>query len=84
MSQKTENLICPNAPKITKKPENKKIPYLNVIDCGDSSSSEEEVEKEKQIIKAYDKNVDDRYEDSDENYEKETKSQSGKLKQSLK
>ena len=33
-----EDLICPNAPIITKKPEMKKIPYINVIEDSDSSS----------------------------------------------
>ena len=86
MLKKKEELICPNAPKITKKPKKQKIPYLNVIDC-DSSSSEEEKEKNEKVLNkvAYKTKDDDRYEDSDDSYnEKETKSQSGKLKESLK
>ena len=87
MLKKKEDLICPNAPKITKKPKKQKIPYLNVIDCGDSSSSEEEKEKNEKVLNkvAYKTKDDDRYEDSDDSFnEKETKSQSGKLKESLK
>ena len=42
---KKEELKCPKAPKITKKPEKKKIPFLNVIEDDDSSNSEEQKEK---------------------------------------
>ena len=61
-----EDLICPNAPIITKKPEMKKIPYINVIEDNDSSNSEED-QKEKQTNMAIynKKDMDDRYNDED-------------------
>ena len=76
--KKTEKLVCPNAPKITIKPEKKKIPYINVIENDDSFSSEEQ--KEKPINNAIAQKIeeDDRYEDDDsfDSYDKETKSES--------
>ena len=59
-------IICPNAPIITKKPEMKKIPYINVIEDNDSSNSEED-QKEKQTNMAIynKKDMDDRYNDED-------------------
>ena len=59
-------IICPNAPIITKKPEKKKIPYINVIEDNDSSDSEED-QKEKQTNMAIynKKDMDDRYNDED-------------------
>lgn len=90
-SQK-EILVCPNAPKITIRPVQKPIPYINVIEDIDSSDQEEEEEKEKSIskIKEYKKEADDRYNDSDDSFdedfydERETKSQSGNVKEGLK
>ena len=59
-------IICPNAPIVTKKPEKKKIPYINVIEDNDSSDSEED-QKEKQTNMAIynKKDMDDRYNDED-------------------
>ena len=80
--KKNEKLECPNAPKITIKPEKKKIPYINVIENDDSFSSEEQ--KEKPISKTIPKNIeeDDRYDDDDsfDSCDKETKSESGNIK----
>ena len=73
---KKEELKCPKAPKITKKPEKKKIPFLNVIEDDDSSNSEEQKEKTIKKKVEYEKELDDRYED-EEISEKETKSESG-------
>ena len=76
--KKAEKLVCPNAPKITIKPEKKKIPYINVIENDDSFSSEEQ--KEKPISKAIAQKIerDDKYEDDDsfDSCDKETKSES--------
>ena len=79
-NDKTEEkiLICPNAPRITKKPIQKKIPPINVIEDSDSYYSGEKDSE------------DDRYEDSDDCYdedffdERETQSQSANLKGELK
>ena len=84
-----EDLICPNAPIITKKPEMKKIPYINVIEDSDSSSSEDQKEKPTSIAKEYTKDMDDRYNDDDsfDNgfiAEQETKSESVNNKKDLK
>ena len=84
-----EDLICPNAPIITKKPEMKKIPYINVIEDDDSSSSEDQKEKPTIIAKEYTKDMDDRYNDEDsfDNgfiAEQETKSESVNNKKDLK
>ena len=84
-----EDLICPNAPIITKKPEMKKIPYINVIEDSDSSSSEDQKEKPTCTAKEYTKDMDDRYNDEDsfDNgfiAEQETKSESVNNKKDLK
>ena len=83
------NLICPNAPKITKKPKMKKIPYINVIKDNDSYSSEEQNEKPINKAQQYKKDMDDRYNDDDSfdrsfNDEQETKSESGNIKEGKK
>ena len=88
-STEKEDLICPNAPIITKKPEMKKIPYINVIEDSDSSSSEDQKEKPTSIAKEYTKDMDDRYNDEDsfDNgfiAEQETKSESVNNKKDLK
>ena len=86
----TEELVCPNAPRITKRPIQKKIPPVNVIVDSDSSYSEEPKEKPKIKVKECKKDSeDDRYEDSDDSYdedfaERETQSQSANLKGGLK
>ena len=79
--EKTEELKCPNAPKITIKPVQKRIPYINTIREGDSSDEEQYENpppiKIKENIKEKD-DKDDRYEDEDSfEDEKETKSESG-------
>ena len=79
---KKEELKCPNAPKITIKPVQKKIPYINTIRDGDSSDEEQYENpptiKIKDNIKEKTKEKDDRYEDEDSfEDEKETKSESG-------
>ena len=81
---KKDELICPNAPIITKKPLMKKIPYINVIeDDDDSSNSEDQNEKPKSKAFEYNKkDMDDRYDDEDSFddgfiAEQETKSESG-------
>ncbi len=66
--KKNEKLICPNAPRITIKPEKKKIPYINVIENDDSFSSEEKEEKDDD--ESFDSNSSD----------KDTKSESGNVK----
>ena len=59
-------IICPNAPIITKKPEKKKIPYINVIEDNDSSNSEEDQKEEQTNMAIYNKkDMDDRYNDED-------------------
>ena len=59
-------IICPNAPIITKKPEMKKIPYINVIEDTDSSNSEEDQKEEQTNMAIYNKkDMDDRYNDED-------------------
>ena len=59
-------IICPNAPIKTKKPEMKKIPYINVIEDTDSSNSEEDQKEEQTNIAIYNKkDMDDRYNDED-------------------
>ena len=84
-----EDLICPNAPIITKKPEMKKIPYINVIEDNDSSSSQDQKEKPTSIAIGHKKDMDDRYNDEDsfDNgfiAEQETKSESLNNKKVLK
>ena len=77
--EKKEELVCPNAPKITIFPANKRIPYINVLQDDDSSYSEEEKEKPINKISEHKKDIDDSYEedsfDSDFNAEQETKSE---------
>ena len=86
-----EQLVCPNAPRITIRPIQKRIPPINVIEDSDSSFSEEPKEKIKIKIKECKKDSeDDRYEDSDDSFDenffadKETQSQSANLKGGLK
>ena len=84
-----EELKCPSAPKITKKPEKKKIPYINVIEDDDYSSSEEQKEKPIKKMPVFKKEIDDRYEDEDSFdsgsiADKETKSNSGNNKGCIK
>ena len=86
----SETLVC-NAPKITIKPIQKKIPPINVIEDSDSSFSEEQKEKQKIKIKECKKDSeDDSYEDSDDSFdedffaERETQSQSANIKCDLK
>ena len=66
----SETLVC-NAPKITIKPIQKKIPPINVIEDSDSSFSEEQ------------KDSDDSF-DEDFFAERETQSQSANIKCDLK
>ncbi len=86
--EKKEELVCPNAPKITIFPANKRIPYINVLQDDDSSYSEEEKEKPINKISEHKKDIDDSYEedsfDSDFNAEQETKSESNNVKKDLK
>ena len=86
--EKKEELVCPNAPKITIPPANKRIPYINVLQDDDSSYSEEEKEKPINKISEHKKDIDDSYEedsfDSDFNAEQETKSESNNVKKDLK
>ena len=58
-----EELVCPNAPKITIFPANKRIPYINVLQDDDSSYSEEEKEKPVNKISEHKKDIDDSYEE---------------------
>ena len=82
------SFVCPNAPKITIFPANKRIPYINVLQDDDSSDSEEEKEKPINKISEHKKDIDDSYEedsfDSDFNAEQETKSESNNVKKDLK
>ena len=89
----TENktLVCPNAPKITKKPIQKKITPINAIEDSDSSYYEEQKENPKVKVAELKKDSeDDRYKSSDDSYdedfyaERETQSQSGSFKGGLK
>ena len=92
-TQNVENkiLVCPNAPRITKKPIQKKIIPINVIEDSDSSYYEEQKENQKVKVAEYKKDSeDDRYKSSDESYdedfyaERETQSQSAGIKSGLK
>ena len=75
--KKIEKLVCPKAPRITIKPEKKKIPYINVIENDDSFSSEEQ--NENPISNTIQKNIDkdDTYDDDsfDDSCDEETKSE---------
>ena len=83
LDSKKEKLKCPDAPKITIKPIQKKIPYINAIRDEDSSSDEQYETpniKYKQNIQEKEKDMDDRYEEDSYDDEKETKSESGNNK----
>ena len=85
-----EILVCPNAPKITIRPVKKPIPYINVIEDFDSAEEEEQKDTQVAKVKDYKKEFDDRYDSSDDSYDedffddRETKSQSGNMKEGLK
>ena len=92
-TQNVENkiLVCPNAPRITEKPIQKKIIPINVIEDSDSSYYEEQKENQKVKVAEYkNDSEDDRYKSSDESYdedfyaERETQSQSAGIKSGLK
>ena len=89
-SSNNKEPVCPNAPKITIKPVKKRIPYLNVIKNSDSYDEEELKENPVSKMKEYNKENDDRYESSDDSFDedlyddRETQSQSGKTKTSVK